>query len=513
MADLPVWLRKSYISAVQEAGCQLPQEQLSVVYDRLIARWSAPERAFHGLHHLITCLSKLESFMPEVRHPELVTLAMWYHGVEFSTEPEAALSGRGGEDEGASAGFARRELIGLGVPENRATAVSSLILGMRYAMGSTMKPGAFTVGAAPGSDPATHHHRDAAGGDLLGVIALRDAHLAVLASTPQAYKKYTAEIRQEYAAIPPSVFVRARLRIVERFLARKHLFAGPGTKPWEDRARQNLEAEAQRLRRSISRMDAEAATRVPSADDVAASAPGPDTATAPSTTVVPLARVLPTPVAHPGVHATISTPSGTRVPKRVSAFATLRQSAPALPDPMNPLERVMARAAETTTGITPVGVNTAGDTGNRTGIIAAGGDNVAQTGTERTTLETPADTTAGRSTLETSVDQLSNERAPVRATTSAPGSSVPDTAQRSAARQHRKEVATRALEAIERRSKAAREAREQRDAAECNANSPLADKQRTQEFRAVTSELMREIEEVRRSQDPTTPAGEQTEGR
>ncbi|WP_353065312.1 hypothetical protein [Arcanobacterium hippocoleae] len=55
--------------------------------------------------------------------------------------------------------------------------------------------------------------------------ALCDAHLGSLAVEPQRYRKYALRIREEYAHIPLTHFLAARIRIVQRLLSRKNFIS------------------------------------------------------------------------------------------------------------------------------------------------------------------------------------------------------------------------------------------------------------------------------------------------
>src|SRR5690606_35314482 len=78
---------------------------------------------------------------------------------------------------------------------------------------------------------------------------LNDADLAMLAAEPQRYKEYKAAVRAEYAHIPTEDYLRARIRVIERLLARRSLFLSPLGAAWEEPARQSLDMELHRLRR------------------------------------------------------------------------------------------------------------------------------------------------------------------------------------------------------------------------------------------------------------------------
>ena len=88
---------------------------------------------------------------------------------------------------------------------------------------------------------------------------LCDADLAMLATEPQKYKAYVQDIRTEYSHLPVEDYLRARVRILHKLLARPSLFVSPLGSAWEEPARQNLSGELQRLEKELRGIDAAAA--------------------------------------------------------------------------------------------------------------------------------------------------------------------------------------------------------------------------------------------------------------
>ncbi|MDX1933258.1 MAG: hypothetical protein SFU56_11680 [Capsulimonadales bacterium] len=81
------------------------------------------------------------------------------------------------------------------------------------------------------------------------MLALLDADLRVLGAEDDAYRRYAAQIRQEYAHVPIDAYRRGRIAVLNRFLARSSLFHSerPAVRRWEEQARRNLQAEIERL--------------------------------------------------------------------------------------------------------------------------------------------------------------------------------------------------------------------------------------------------------------------------
>lgn len=230
--DAPTWILAAWRRSLQDVGATADGSALEAAGERMIERWSAPERIHHNLRRLIGVLARVDELAPETHHPDVVRLAAWYHGAVFNAAALQAYAHRGGVDEPASAELARTELTELGVPADVVERVAALILGI-----------------------ARH---SAPRGDI-DAQALCDADLGGLAAEPQRYAAYRKEVRAEYAHIPREDYLRARLAIVTKLLGRPYLFQSPMAQDWEDAARENLTAERDRLTVEARRLEAEGA--------------------------------------------------------------------------------------------------------------------------------------------------------------------------------------------------------------------------------------------------------------
>lgn len=227
--EAPAWLVPAFVRNVVGAGATAAPEQIRAAGDRLLERWSSAGREFHNVKHLVDVLVRVDELDSESHEPDLVRLAAWYHGAVFDSADRKAYANKGGEDEAASARIAYDELVGLGVPEAHAQRVHDLVVALvRHS------PNSLDVDCA----------------------VLCDADLAVLATEPQRYKAYLHDVRAEYAHLPAEDYVRARARILRKLLARPSLFSSPLAQAWEEPARQNVEAELQRLEKEQATFEA-----------------------------------------------------------------------------------------------------------------------------------------------------------------------------------------------------------------------------------------------------------------
>ena len=223
--DVPQWLSSAFTRSALALGATAPREQIEATCEALLQRWHDPDRRFHNLRHLIDVLARVDELAEETHNPDIVRLAAWYHGAIFNSTALRAYSRSGGEDELASADLAREELGALGLPEPVIGRVTDLIVNLKR----------------HDADP-----RD------IDSLALCDADLAVLAADPQRYRAYRKAVREEYAHIPPRHYLEARIAIVTKLLARRHLFLSPMGAQWEDAARENLRAELDRLQADLA---------------------------------------------------------------------------------------------------------------------------------------------------------------------------------------------------------------------------------------------------------------------
>jgi predicted metal-dependent HD superfamily phosphohydrolase len=172
--------------------------------DDLLRRWSEPHRRYHDRRHLTEVLAAL----PEDA-PRTVRLAAWYHDAVYHPTRD--------DNEEASARLAREQLR-TRLSEQEVGEIERLVLLTR-----------------------TH---DPAPDDIDGIL-LCDADLAILASAPERYDQYAADIRAEYAHVGATDFRRGRAAVLRDLLAHPRLF---GSRPdWEQPARANVQRELRAL--------------------------------------------------------------------------------------------------------------------------------------------------------------------------------------------------------------------------------------------------------------------------
>ncbi len=139
----------------------------------------------------------------------LLALAVCAHDVVYDAKP--------GDDERASAAWARRNLLAAGVKRAIVDRVEALVM-------TTL----------------THEFEPA---DRVAAV-LSDADLSILGEAPAVYDGYADAVREEFAGVPDDLWTTGRRHVLEQLLAKPRLFAtDEGYARWEDRARKNLRRE------------------------------------------------------------------------------------------------------------------------------------------------------------------------------------------------------------------------------------------------------------------------------
>lgn len=231
-AEAPQWLFVSFVEAMQEIGATASPEALEAEARDLVARWCAPDRHAHNTRHLINVLAHLDELSSTAHDPDVLRVATWYHGALLNKAVTAPV--RGADPRKGASGcclHTRTRLAALGVSEDVTDRVVELI------------------------DLMTRH---ACARDDVDAQVLVDADLALLADTPQEYKKYRQLLREEFVDVDDLTYYLARRRVVRGLLARDSVFQSPLGQAWEERARANLEVELAKIEDAIALLDPEA---------------------------------------------------------------------------------------------------------------------------------------------------------------------------------------------------------------------------------------------------------------
>jgi predicted metal-dependent HD superfamily phosphohydrolase len=181
-------------------------------------RYAEPHRRYHTDAHVAAVLRDVGWLGPaaglDPTTQATVVLAACAHDVVYDARP--------GDDERASAAWARTWLAAAAVPTPVVERVAGLVLAT------------LTHTAEPG-DPAA--------------AVLLDADLAVLAGPEADYADYVTRVRAEYAAVSDADWRRGRGAVLAGLLDRDRLYlTESGAHRWEAAARRNVGTELALLR-------------------------------------------------------------------------------------------------------------------------------------------------------------------------------------------------------------------------------------------------------------------------
>ncbi len=183
----------------------------------LLARYDEPHRYYHDQRHLSEVVAAVALLAEHTRDLSAVMLAAWWHDAIYIVGAD--------QNEEASARLATATLASWDADPERVLRVGDL------------------VRLTATHDPAAH--------DADGQV-LCDADLAILASPPNRYATYVADVRREYAIVPDDVFRAGRAQLLRGLLDRPQLYRTPSAhERWEAAARANVEAELRDLARDV----------------------------------------------------------------------------------------------------------------------------------------------------------------------------------------------------------------------------------------------------------------------
>ena len=183
-------LRRHWEHAWQDLRLPAP----AGLVDALIAAWSEPWRHYHTKQHLLECLDLLAVERAAAQQPGEVALALFFHDAVYDLQAA--------DNEARSADWATQALTQAGMPADAVARVHALVMATCH-------------DAAP-----TAAHPDAQ--------LLVDIDLSILGAPPARYAEYEAQIRREYAHVPPDIFEPRRKRILGSFLAREPIYQTAG---------------------------------------------------------------------------------------------------------------------------------------------------------------------------------------------------------------------------------------------------------------------------------------------
>src|SRR3989344_383367 len=182
-------------------------------FARLKTMYSEPQRFYHNMAHIGSCLTELDSARDLVQQLDLVEFAIWYHDAIYN--PKAK------DNEKQSAQLAYGICLAAKIPNDFANRTKDLIL-------------------------VTKHDAVPQGIDARVLV---DIDLSILGKKPEEFDEYERNIRKEYSLVPEEQFRQGRSAILQIFLSRDSIYLTDFFKgKYESQARANLQRSIEALR-------------------------------------------------------------------------------------------------------------------------------------------------------------------------------------------------------------------------------------------------------------------------
>ena len=182
----------------------LDEDTTQNFYASLYDAYCEVQRHYHSIQHIVECLEHFHQIKTYLDDTLSVELAIWFHDVIYN--PQA------NDNEQQSADYMLRMLENVLGSEQIAKIYAWIL--------------------------ATKAHASTTDTDLAYLL---DIDLAILASDPMRFAEYECQIRQEYAWVEPSLYVKKRQQVLRHFLEKQLLYQTPFfQKRYERLAKQNL---------------------------------------------------------------------------------------------------------------------------------------------------------------------------------------------------------------------------------------------------------------------------------
>lgn len=206
-------LVRAWVQAAGALGADEPASSAAGAW--LAAQYASARRSYHGAAHIAAVLGGIDELAGalalDARHLAIARAAGCAHDVVYT--------GAAGEDEAASARWAREALLEAGADPGAADQVAAIIM-------------------------ATADHR----GSTPVECAVLDADLSILAADAAAYDTYLRQVRAEYGHLDDEQWRVGRRAVLRSLLERDELFlSAPARRRWEEPARRNMTAELEAL--------------------------------------------------------------------------------------------------------------------------------------------------------------------------------------------------------------------------------------------------------------------------
>lgn len=182
-------------------------------YVNVMMAYQEENRYYHNISHLLQLVSLQQAYADRIRDNEVVLFSIFFHDMIYNA--------RHSDNEEKSAAAAVTHLRNIGFPADKTAAVNDFIIATKTHINTQNDP------------------------DLDYFL---DFDLQILGTSPEAYRQYTQQIRQEYSIYPDLLYKPGRKKAMQHFLEMPTIFRTPVFRElYEAQARQNIQAEIDTL--------------------------------------------------------------------------------------------------------------------------------------------------------------------------------------------------------------------------------------------------------------------------
>jgi len=179
-------------------------EDSIIIYNDLSTRMSGEGRHYHTMEHIDEMLTLADE--AGLTSP-IIDAAIWFHDAVYEADSS--------HNEDLSAELAEQFMPRMGLDAGAQATVTAMILASK-----------------------AHRSKDPA------IMPFLDLDMAILGSPPERYRRYAANVRQEFAHMSDWSFRMGRNHFLKGCLRRKQLYLTPWFRErFEAQARENIKAE------------------------------------------------------------------------------------------------------------------------------------------------------------------------------------------------------------------------------------------------------------------------------
>jgi len=213
-----IFLKDGLYSQWQNLCDHLQVSPQKDIFDQITNHYSEPQRHYHTLNHINSCLQELEPIRASLNDPEAVETAIWFHDFVYDPGPN--------QNEEKSAQFAKDILQATGLSSEFTAKVSDLILSTKH--------------ISPSEESDTQY--------------LNDIDMAILGQSSDIFDKFDQDIEKEFIIFySPEIYLNGRIKFFDTMLNRENIFLTDHFKnKCQKQAQENIERKKTELLKRLN---------------------------------------------------------------------------------------------------------------------------------------------------------------------------------------------------------------------------------------------------------------------